>query len=108
MAKKEVILSETLESDGHLPSFKDGVGVFPPGSDWAEAMLTLKVKDAVFSVTSFLASFHLSHDPNHTLVFFFSFWLCKFKRQEISVEEGTTTYGKRRSFVCRRWKSRLC
>ncbi len=42
-AKKEGI-SETLESDGHLPGFKDGVGVFPPGSDWAEVMLALKLK----------------------------------------------------------------
>lgn len=36
--------SETLEADGHLPGFKDGVGVFPPGSDWAEVMLALKLK----------------------------------------------------------------
>ena len=105
-AKKEGILSETLESDGHLPGFKDGVGVFPPGSDWAEAMLALKLKGAVFSFTSFLASFHFSHDPNHTC--FFLFGQCKFKRQEISVEEGTSTYGKGRSSVCRRWESRLC
>jgi bromodomain-containing protein 7/9 len=42
-AKKEGD-SETIESDGHLPGFKDGVGVFPPGSDWAEVMLALKLK----------------------------------------------------------------
>jgi bromodomain-containing protein 7/9 len=42
-AKKEGI-SETLEPDGHLPGYKDGVGVFPPGSDWAEVMLALKLK----------------------------------------------------------------
>jgi bromodomain-containing protein 7/9 len=42
-AKKEG-LSESLEPDGHLPGFKDGVGVFPPGSDWAEVMLALKLK----------------------------------------------------------------
>lgn len=42
-AKKEGI-PEELESDGHLPGFKDGVGVFPPGSDWAEVMLALKLK----------------------------------------------------------------
>ncbi|KAH9974893.1 hypothetical protein BGW80DRAFT_1457851 [Lactifluus volemus] len=41
--KKEGI-SETLEPDGHLPGYKDGVGIFPPGSDWAEAMLALKLK----------------------------------------------------------------
>jgi len=42
-AKKEGI-SETLETDGHLPGYKDGVGVFPPGSEWAETMLALKLK----------------------------------------------------------------
>ena len=43
-------LTETLDSDGHLPGFKDGVGVFPPGSDWAEVMLALKLKgDLLFS-----------------------------------------------------------
>lgn len=42
-AKKEG-LSESLEPDGHLPGFKDGVGVFPPGSDWAKVMLALKLK----------------------------------------------------------------
>lgn len=47
-AKKEGIVSETLESDGHLPGFKDGVGVFPPGSDWAEVMLALKLKGTVY------------------------------------------------------------
>ncbi|KAI0263548.1 hypothetical protein BC834DRAFT_971243 [Gloeopeniophorella convolvens] len=36
--------SESLEADGHLPGYKDGVGVFPPGSDWAEVMLALKLK----------------------------------------------------------------
>ena len=37
-------LSETLEPDGHLPGFKDGLGVFPPDSDWAKLMLALKLK----------------------------------------------------------------
>jgi bromodomain-containing protein 7/9 len=46
-AKKEGIVSETIESDGHLPGFKDGVGVFPPESDWAEVMLALKLKGTV-------------------------------------------------------------
>ena len=45
--KKDGAVSETVESDGHLPGFKDGVGVFPPGSDWAEVMLALKLKGAV-------------------------------------------------------------
>ena len=37
------VFSKMLESDGHLPSFKDGVSVFPPASDWAKAMLALKL-----------------------------------------------------------------
>jgi bromodomain-containing protein 7 len=41
--KKEAI-SETLGPDGHLPGYKDGVGIFPPGSDWAKVMLALKLK----------------------------------------------------------------
>jgi bromodomain-containing protein 7/9 len=43
-ATKKEGVSETVESDGHLPGYKDGVGVFPPGSDWAEVMLALKLK----------------------------------------------------------------
>ena len=42
--KKTGMLSETLEEDGHLPGYKDGVGVFPPGSDFAELMVLLKLK----------------------------------------------------------------
>jgi bromodomain-containing protein 7/9 len=52
-SKKEGIVSETIESDGHLPGFKDGVGVFPPWSDWAEVMLALKLKGTVTSFSSF-------------------------------------------------------
>ncbi|KZT66277.1 hypothetical protein DAEQUDRAFT_695784 [Daedalea quercina L-15889] len=37
-------LSESLEADGGLPGTKDGLGAFPPGSDWAELMLALKLK----------------------------------------------------------------
>ncbi|KAH9917523.1 uncharacterized protein B0H18DRAFT_958357 [Fomitopsis serialis] len=37
-------LSESLEADGGLPGAKDGLGAFPPGSDWAELMLALKLK----------------------------------------------------------------
>lgn len=37
-------VSETLDSDGHLPGYKDGVGVFPAGSEWAELALALKLK----------------------------------------------------------------
>lgn len=37
-------LSESLEPDGGLPGSKDGIGAFPPGSDWAKIMLMLKLK----------------------------------------------------------------
>ena len=37
-------LTESLEPDGGLPGAKDGLGAFPPGSDWAELMLALKLK----------------------------------------------------------------
>ncbi|EKM51004.1 uncharacterized protein PHACADRAFT_262946 [Phanerochaete carnosa HHB-10118-sp] len=44
-SKKEAgVLSESLEPDGHLPGFKDGVGQFSPGSEWANLMLSLKLK----------------------------------------------------------------
>ncbi|KAI0643446.1 hypothetical protein C8Q79DRAFT_979029 [Trametes meyenii] len=42
--KKAPGMSETLEVDGGLPGAKDGLGAFPPGSDWAELMLALKLK----------------------------------------------------------------
>ncbi|KAI0354547.1 hypothetical protein OH77DRAFT_1426157 [Trametes cingulata] len=37
-------LSESIEPDGGLPGAKDGLGAFPPGSDWAQLMLALKLK----------------------------------------------------------------
>jgi bromodomain-containing protein 7/9 len=37
-------IPESLEADGGLPGAKDGLGVFPPGSDWARIMLALKIK----------------------------------------------------------------
>jgi bromodomain-containing protein 7 len=53
-SKKDGPLSESLESDGHLPGFKDGVGVFPAGSDWAQVMLALKLKGTVTPFASLL------------------------------------------------------
>ncbi|KAL4261086.1 Bromo domain-containing protein [Pleurotus pulmonarius] len=38
------VISESLDADGRLPGSKDGLGAFPPGSDWAETMLMLKLK----------------------------------------------------------------
>ncbi|KAJ3522927.1 hypothetical protein NM688_g8803 [Phlebia brevispora] len=42
--KQPGTMSEAVEPDGHMPGYKDGVGVFPPGSEWAELMLALKLK----------------------------------------------------------------
>ncbi|PFH53620.1 hypothetical protein AMATHDRAFT_54825 [Amanita thiersii Skay4041] len=37
-------VSENIEHDGHLPGAKDGLGMFPPGSDLAQLVLSLKLK----------------------------------------------------------------
>ncbi|KAF8737918.1 hypothetical protein AX14_012193 [Amanita brunnescens Koide BX004] len=37
-------VAESIEADGHLPGAKDGLGAFPPGSDWARTVLQLKMK----------------------------------------------------------------
>ncbi|RXW23759.1 hypothetical protein EST38_g2080 [Candolleomyces aberdarensis] len=37
-------ISESIDSEGRLPGSKDGVGAFPPQSDWAKMMLSLKLK----------------------------------------------------------------
>ncbi|KAF9244452.1 hypothetical protein BU15DRAFT_41904 [Melanogaster broomeanus] len=39
-----VALTESLDAEGRLPGSKDGVGAFPPGSEWAELMIALKIK----------------------------------------------------------------
>lgn len=42
-------ISEMLEPDGGLPGSKDGLGAFPPGSDWAKTLLALKLKSTILS-----------------------------------------------------------
>ncbi|KAJ7026962.1 hypothetical protein C8F04DRAFT_1123792 [Mycena alexandri] len=37
-------VSESIDAEGRLPGSKDGLGAFPPGSDWARMMLALKLK----------------------------------------------------------------
>ena len=88
-AKKEGI-SETLDPDGHFPGFKDGVGVFPPGSDWAEVMLALKLKGTVTSFSS--DRVYPFHNPNHC-----PFLRCKGKRyrskkERLRMEKGGPPY----------------
>ncbi|KAG2106222.1 uncharacterized protein F5147DRAFT_701500 [Suillus discolor] len=37
-------ISEGIDAEGRLPGSKEGVGAFPPGSDWAKMMVALKIK----------------------------------------------------------------
>lgn len=37
-------ITESIDVEGRLPGSKDGLGAFPPGSDWAKLMLALKLK----------------------------------------------------------------
>ncbi|KAJ7908859.1 hypothetical protein B0H13DRAFT_2495307 [Mycena leptocephala] len=37
-------ITESIDAEGRLPGSKDGLGAFPPGSDWARTMLALKLK----------------------------------------------------------------
>ncbi|KAF7760715.1 hypothetical protein Agabi119p4_10124 [Agaricus bisporus var. burnettii] len=37
-------VSESIDGDGRLPGSKDGLGAFPPCSDWAKTMVALKLK----------------------------------------------------------------
>ena len=44
-AKKGIVgVSESLDAEGRLPGSKDGLGAFPPGSDFAGLMLSLKLR----------------------------------------------------------------
>lgn len=45
-ATKENGMKATLDAEGHLPGYRDGVGQFPPDSEWARVMLELKIKSA--------------------------------------------------------------
>jgi len=38
------VTTESIDADGRLPGSKDGLGSFPPGSDWAKLMLALRLK----------------------------------------------------------------
>jgi bromodomain-containing protein 7/9 len=33
-----------LDEDGHMPGYKDGIGVFPPDSGWSQVMVELKFR----------------------------------------------------------------
>ena len=45
LGKKAIVgVSESIDHEGRLPGSKDGLGAFPPGSDLATLMLSLKLK----------------------------------------------------------------
>ncbi|EJC99522.1 uncharacterized protein FOMMEDRAFT_128149 [Fomitiporia mediterranea MF3/22] len=46
--KKVPVVTESWEEGGHLPGFKDGLGVFPSGSEFAALMLELKLRGKRF------------------------------------------------------------
>lgn len=52
--KKPVGVSESFEPGNHLPGVRDGLGIFPPGSDLAELMLSLKLRGQNFSDPLFI------------------------------------------------------
>jgi bromodomain-containing protein 7/9 len=43
-------VAESIEADGHLPGAKDGLGAFPPCSDWARTVLQLKIKGNILFI----------------------------------------------------------
>lgn len=45
-------VSESIDSEGRLPGSKDGLGAFPPCSDWAKTMVALKLKGESNSFSS--------------------------------------------------------
>ena len=85
-------LTESLEPDGGLPGAKDGLGAFPPGSDWAELMLALKIKGAL---------------PPRSPMATAKRTICAMVRQAIPNKEGTHAHGEGRAATCCRWQSRL-
>ena len=42
-------VSESVDAEGRLPGSREGIGAFPPGSDWARTMLALKIKGGRYS-----------------------------------------------------------
>lgn len=83
-------ISETLEPDGGLPGSKDGLGAFPPGSDWAKMVLALKLK------STFLSIFALNMVSS--MFNFFTF------RKKIQNEEREAKNGARRTTSSSRWE----
>ncbi|KAI6043621.1 hypothetical protein EDC04DRAFT_2562485 [Pisolithus marmoratus] len=66
-SKKNVhpTISESLDAEGRLPGSKDGVGAFPPGSDWAEMMVALKIKGKRYKTKKERLRFEKEGPPYH-------------------------------------------
>ncbi|KAI6131075.1 hypothetical protein EDD16DRAFT_1822597 [Pisolithus croceorrhizus] len=59
------IMSESLDAEGRLPGSKDGVGAFPPGSDWSEMMVALKIKGKRYKTKKERLRFEKEGPPYH-------------------------------------------
>ncbi len=86
--KQPGMLSESLEPGGHLPGYKDGVGLFPSDSNWAALMLSLKLKGMILHSPFDLGS-HISSS------------------QALSDKERENSHGEGWSTVQCGWQSRL-
>jgi bromodomain-containing protein 7 len=51
-------VADSIDAEGRLPGSKDGLGAFPPGSDWARTMLALKLK-GIISTCCMLSEYKL-------------------------------------------------
>ncbi|KIK96978.1 hypothetical protein PAXRUDRAFT_825417 [Paxillus rubicundulus Ve08.2h10] len=58
-------LSEGLDAEGRMPGSKDGVGAFPPGGDWAQLMVALKIKGKRYRTKKERLRFEKEGPPYH-------------------------------------------
>ncbi|KAG6824668.1 hypothetical protein H0H92_006173 [Tricholoma furcatifolium] len=58
-------VSETVDAEGRLPGSRDGLGAFPPGSDWAKTMLALKLKGKRYKTKKERLRFEKEGPPLH-------------------------------------------
>ncbi|KAH7886661.1 hypothetical protein F5I97DRAFT_1807801 [Phlebopus sp. FC_14] len=58
-------VSEGLDVEGRMPGSKDGIGAFPPGSDWAELMIALKIKGKRYRTKKERLRFEKEGPPYH-------------------------------------------
>ncbi|RDB21604.1 hypothetical protein Hypma_011201 [Hypsizygus marmoreus] len=58
-------LSDSIDAEGRLPGSRDGLGAFPPGSDWAQTMLALKLKGKRYKTKKERLRFEKEGPPLH-------------------------------------------